>query len=316
MTHPRRFLNRCRLSGQQSIFALCLASLIATAICSGQVTIHTLHPASNIDGASLVELQMTHLGPAPATVVLYLLINREPNSPESTPPGKTADMSIPLIELGPEQRQGFAITTHLCAEGMHPENQSCLALAIYHPGAQASLVPGTGGAEAPEILLATRGAPLWFGNQPVYSSAASVGGAPLQVLATGEEPPPGCDNPPAPMRVRASLLRWNHIQVRWRSPDRRRSLEYRVYRGSAPDVSRARPLRNVWQTETVYHDADFAARAGEENDDPDGRAAMYYYWVKARNVNTKCESDFSAPLARGSRLKEWFPDISCRGRKK
>lgn len=257
----------------------------------------------------------------PATLALFLTFD----AAGAIPVPATAPATALAQPAAAHRERGYVVQTAFHDTANTPGERACLALAVYSENKGATLSAGallsfavrlTPAAKAWDNLrldAATDAAPVLLDGIPFSSSASAPDATPLAPRMEPLVIPVNCVPPNPPARVGASWRYRDRIEVVWNTPDDAASLEYRVYRGATVIVEQAVPLHDGWINDTVYVD-----RLGDELALSSGGCACsqtrFFYWVRARDAATGCESGFNAIPAQGTIARWWFPNFSCRSR--
>ena len=242
-----------------------------------------------------------------ASLVLFLLMDSDLG----------AFMPINLSESAPEcytqiaavqKEAGFVISEVLHVGMDKSQNLSCLAIAIYNKNGAGGLKAGAlfscnlqPVSESVPVKLhaATIETPVLLNGTPCVSSAATPGEHPLAIFFEPTIINQQCNALEPPKQVKASRCHNNKIVVTWAPPKENMHFEYKVYRSATDDVATAVPLDLNYSSGLSWTD-EFDEQAHSQPGGCTCSRQFFHYWVRAKDVETGCISDFSAPSARGA----------------
>lgn len=279
-----------------------------------------------------VSLFQSAIDTLPSTLVLLLTFDSAKAEPIALAASKTdrwSKQTAPHVRLAPAHQADGVRAEAAFHKGVEADaTLSCFVIVVYQPGGMRPLQPGAllsfslrfepwdSGEENFWITPVTPDKPLVLNGNAIASSAAALNGRPLSISMEPFVVGVHCRPPDAPQRVRASLRYRDYIMVTWQQPEMAGDLEYRVYRSSGTDVATAVPAHDGWRKELSYEDT---LKNVNDNDISPGCACTenaYYYWVRARDGLSGCESAFSAPAARGALRPWWLPVLWCNAKER
>ncbi len=262
-------------------------------------------------------------GVRPAVLAVYLTFDN--NLAEPIVQKDSVTNNAGLVTPGINQTSTVRIDAVYHASLPDAPERACIAMVAYHADGGETLHPGAVFSFSMRISQDARdsdsiqlepvlaSSPIRLGEHLLASSAANLNGVSIAVMVEPVSIPVACVPPEPPGSVRASWRYRDAILVTWTPANTTDTHAYRVYRSDTNDSALAMPLTDAWQQELTYTD-DFQ---GVNKDGGTGGCGCvrtaYHYWVRARDMDTGCESGLSASSARGILRPWWLPSLSCTG---
>lgn len=264
-----------------------------------------------------MDIQISNSLNSPATLVLAFLLTH--NSAENLPKNDTnastfqviPKLAQPLIESGFEMQHAFY-------DGSNGEEYCQVLIIVIYNKQKIAMSPSATvcslrfvptGEKSPTIKLIEGNKPVIIDKGTFFSTAADPDATPIAVRSHDFPESVICQKPLAPRNISATKNVWGRIDISWQSSNEGGIYEYRLYRSSDPDLSRAYPLGEGWQKVLFYRDRDLSC----SNTTTKIFQRQYYYWLKTRDTVTRCESDFSTPPVLGRAIGLFLPPLSCIG---